>query len=335
MRDGRWKDSLPGYRIIAGELGVSWRTSNAALKLLADRGLIDAATKGRPRRVLANNGRASMAQKVMLEVTSSKIAADSDEQALLDDLLKIWFEKGGEVRRAQIDYRQRKKPAAALRRLVAVHGANVLLMREPLKPWVEAALTAPEPVYFLGGDIPRDDFEKVTGFAVSISNMVSQAVTHLRAFGHQRILIPDEGRGPMFRQSVLAAMKQSWGGCPPVDALYCPEFAELEPEAWQRYWEEAFRRTRPTAVIVHKEKSYFSLLGFCLRHRLRIPDDLSVICLAASDALLWCHPVPDHVTFPRARALAHFRRWIRGGFQPLGLAMLPVDLIAAGGVRQI
>jgi hypothetical protein len=88
-------------------------------------------------------------------------------------------------------------------------------------------------------------------------------------------------------------------------------------------------------VIVHKETSFFSLLGYCFRRKLRIPEDLSVICLAASDNLLWCHPVPDHVTFPKAKALAHFRRWILGGLQTTGLALLPVKFVDAGSTQAV
>jgi DNA-binding LacI/PurR family transcriptional regulator len=337
MRKGDWKEGLPGYRVIAKDFEVSWRTSQQALKVLASRGLIGPARKGRPRRVLQEGVTDSMTRKVMLVITSSKTPADAGEQALLDDLIMIWMAHGGYVRRAQIDYRQRKQPDTALRKLLSDHAASVLMMREPRRPWVAAAMRLPEPVFFLGGDIPRDDFEKVSGFAVSISEMVSQAVARLRGLGHQRILMPDEGRGPMFRQGVLAAMRRSWGeGARQPDAeLCCPEFAELEPEAWQRYWQDSFRRARPTAVIVHKETSYFSLLGFCFRRKLRIPEDLSVICLAASDSLLWCHPVPDHVTFPKAKALADFRRWLNGGLQTTGLVLLPVDSVNVGSVRAV
>lgn len=337
LRNGDWKNRLPGYRVIAKDYEVSWRTSQLALKLLAVRGLIGQARKGRARRVLREGATDSMTRKVMLVITSSKTPADAGEQALLDDLIMIWMACGGEVRRAQIDYRQRKRPGTALRKLLSDHAASVLMMREPLKPWVAAAMNLSEPVFFLGGDILRDDFVKVSGFAVSVSEMVLQAFARLRALGHERILMPDEGRGPMFRQSVLEAMRHSGKReVRKLDAeLYCPEFAEMEPEAWQRYWQDGFHRARPTAVIVHKETSYFSLLGFCFRRKLRIPEDLSVICLSASDNLLWCQPVPDHVTFPKAKAVAHFRRWIHGGLQTIGLAMFPVDIVSASGACDI
>lgn len=337
MREGRWSEGLPGYRVIAENFGVSRRTSQQALRVLAERGLVGPAKKGQPRQVLHAGTEDILSRQVMLVITSSKVPADAGEQELLDDLIMIWVEQGGEVRRAQIDYRQRKQPDTALRKLVSDHSASVVLMREPGRPWVAAAQRLPEPAYFLGGDIPRDDFSKVSGFAVSIFEMVSQAVVRLRAQGHQRIMMPDEGRGVMFRQSVLAAMKRSWGedSCKTDNALCCPEFSELEPEAWQRYWQDSLRRARPTAVIVHKETSFFSLLSYCFGRKLRIPEDLSVICLAASENLLWCHPVPDHVTFPKAKALTHFRRWIRGGFKATGFALLPVKFVEGSSTQNI
>jgi hypothetical protein len=169
--------------------------------------------------------------------------------------------------------RRWRSPASTLQKLVHEHTADALILHEPLSPWMRAARGLPMPTHFLGGDIPPKSFAEVSGFAVSIHTMTVRLVQRLHRLGHRRIVMPDEGRGPDYRRGVLLGLHDGADGRRSVlsDELACPIFAELEPEARQRYWEDCLRCACPTACIVLKESSYLSLLGCCSRHGRRIP----------------------------------------------------------------
>jgi hypothetical protein len=94
----------------------------------------------------------------------------------------------------------------------------------------------------------------------------------------------------------------------------CPVFQESLPGVWQSYWASV----RPTAVVCLRDKWVYSLYGYCASRGIRIPEDVSVLCMSHSEALMWCHPRPVCMKHPSRRALANFKAWVRGGCLPLG-----------------
>lgn len=337
VRAGRWNEELPGYRLLAEEFAVSWRTSRSALQILEKRGVIHPFERGKPRRIRPVKIERDHSSKNLLIITSSTTLHDIAELELLDGIILTWVKTGGGTRQTRVDYRRHNRPASSLRKLITSYNADVIVIREPSKPWVDAARSLPIPVFFLGGDIPVAERSTVSGLGVSIIEMVAATVKRLRQLGHERILIPDEGFGPMIRDAILTGLRYGYGDeadPPPLD-ICCPIFAEVEPETWQSYWTGAFQKFHPTAAIVRKESSYLSLFGYCYDNGIKIPEDLSIVCHSASENLLWCHPQPDHTTFPLRRAISFFRRWIDNGFPLTGMRIFPVEFIEAGTVRQI
>ncbi|MAS95672.1 MAG: hypothetical protein CMO55_20925 [Verrucomicrobiales bacterium] len=335
IQQGYWDKELPGYRVLAEEFGVSWRTSRSALKTLENRGILHPFEHGKPRRIRESGLYDRHSPESLLLITSATTHHDIAELELIDEIILTWLKLGGRSQQVRVDFRRHKNPAFLLNRLIEKNGAEVLVIREPSKPWVEAARDLSIPVYFLGGDIPVSERPTVSGFAVSIIAMVSESVSRLRKLGHQRILIPDEGFGTLARDAVLTGMQNGFGEAAiPDPALCCPGFPEVEPETWQTYWNRAFRNFHPTAVIVRKESSYLSLFSFCYENSIKVPHDLSIICHSASENLQWCHPQPDRSTFPKKRAVTLFRRWIKNSFPLTGMKILPVNFIEAGTVSK-
>ena len=346
IRDGEWPDGLPGYRILAARFEVSWRTARKALEILEQQGQLSAPSKGKPRQVRSVTPHSEIRDttpppgpppRTLLVITSSRATLDIAEHAELGELLLSWTSKGGTVQRVAVDFLRLKKPASLLRRMVNDHGAEAILMREAPRAWVDAAIALPLPLFFLGGDVPRDRDDRTSGYSFMVKDAVTDAVSLLRQLGHQRIMIPNGGRGEPFREAVLDGVQAAFGKKKPplTPATCCPNFPEQEPEAWQRYWKAAFLKSKATAVIVEKETALLSLHGYCSAEGWRIPDDVSVICLAASETLQWFHPPADYMAFPREKGLSLFRQWLHGGLKPIGMRALQVKHAKGGSLRPI
>ena len=335
LRAGKWPDGLPGYRVIAEHFDVGWRTSRAALALLEQRGILDTPRRGAARCVRSEELADNPPSTHLLVISSSTMPADADEQELLDGMSSDWTRSRGAFRTTRVDYRRFQRPDTVLKGLVRRHAAGALLMREPSREWVNSAMKLDLPVFFMGGAVPTERFTEVSGFAFSLREMVTRVAGRLRKLGHDRILMPDEGRGEVHREAILSGLLAGTGKLPPDDDAAerrCPRFSQVSPATWQRYWAESFRRYRPTAVIVEKEFSYLSLQGYCFRKGIRIPEDLSVVCLSSSKQLEWCEPAPDRIAFPNQKGRNHFRRWMKRGMSPVGMRILEADYVSAGTV---
>ena len=104
-----------------------------------------------------------------------------------------------------------------------------------------------------------------------------------------------------------------------------PVFHEADPKVWQSYWQKAFLQERPTAVVVENAKALQSLYGYCFVNGLKIPQDLSVICVTNEHELQWVYPLPTRMRYPYERAARHFRRWAQGDFTKHEFKIIPLE----------
>lgn len=346
IQEGEWPDGLPGYRILAARFEVSWRTARKALEILEERGQLSAPAKGKSRQVrktpsysetLSTTPLPGALAGTLLVITSSRTILDLAERTELSELMLNWTSKGGKTQQVDVDYQRFRKPASYLRRLINNYGAEAILMREAPRVWVNAAIDQPLPLYFLGGDVPSEKESQVSGYSFSVMQAITDTVKLLRSRGHERIIVPNSGRSKAYREAVLAGIRAGFGDAtnPLSSSQGCPYFAEHEPEAWQRYWKSALQKSRATAVITATETGLLSLHGYCSSEGWKIPDDLSVICLSASETLQWFHPPTDYMAFPCDKARSLFRQWLHGGLKPMGMRVLPIKHAKGGSLRRI
>ncbi len=89
---------------------------------------------------------------------------------------------------------------------------------------------------------------------------------------------------------------------------------------------------KPTAVILNQDIHVQSLYGFCFRNGIKIPRDLSVICMESTEHVEWCDPLPTRMRFPVQVASGYFKKWVRGGCQPMGVKYLELEWIEGESV---
>lgn len=332
-----WKYILPGYRTLARHFTTSNKTCEAALQILETRGVIKPASQGRRREVVDNlrnapgNGPNPLSERrgTLLVISSSIAPTTEEDWYAIRQYGDCWLQQGGGVKLAQSDYGRFQNPASILSSLIETHQAGALLLHCAPRQWIEAAAEL-LPIYRMGGE---GEGAPWAGDSYSLRREVTRILADLNNLGHKRVLIPVEPHLSGFRKQMLEAVEESNGGLPAGKVKdLCPVFSESVPAAWQNYWRLSFSTTSPTAVILLKDAHLLSLYSFCTVQGIRIPSDLSVICLGYSKLLEWCHPNPCQMRFPLQKAIVHFRKWIAGGLRPTGMKIFTLEKVSGESV---
>lgn len=330
IKAGTWGDTLAGHRTLMDRYSVSAKTSLAAIDLLETRGLVSGAEQGRKRRVLVapREVAGSLTHLLIIDGMGSQ---SGEDMLQLQAYRRAWEEGGGRVQVINFDFPRYRRPTALLREAIANHKADALLLHVAPLAWVQAAEKL-KPVFLAGGEWQGSG---ITGVGYDVREAVTRAAEKLKKCGHSRIVVPLDLVGAGMEKAVREGLARGLGfrdGSAEVREL-SPVFPERVPSVWQSYWKKMISTLRPTAVILLDDIRYLSLSGYCFSNGIRIPSDLSVICLESTEHLEWCEPVPTRMRFPVGEAVRHFRKWIRGGCQSTGMKFLPMELIHGSSVE--
>lgn len=322
IRAGDWTEALPGHRVLMKRYGVSARTTLAAITILENRGAISNGRQG-AKRTIISKARSKPDRAMNLLIIDGRGASSGEDLRQLEAYRAVWEENGGKVQSVRFDFPRYRRPGALLASAVASHSADALLLHIPPLGWTKAAASL-RPVFLSGGEWSGVE---VTGVGYDLGKVAGEWVVKLRQNGHERILLPLGSAGRDLVDAVRGCMAAGLGLRANSALLrdYCPVIDERIPEAWQSCWRRMFAKVRPTAVIVTDDIHYLSLVGYCSRQGIRIPKDLSIVCLESTEHLEWCDPVPTRMRFPVEAAASWFRKWTRGGCQPMGMKFFDLE----------
>lgn len=326
MRSGKWGGLLPGHRVLMSSYSVSAKTCLGAIAQLESRGVISKGEQGKKRRILVSPESSQKSLSNLLIIDG--IGVPSGEDLLqLHSFQTAWEESGGMTQSMKVDFPRYRRPGSLLKEAVLRYRADAILLHVPSLAWVDAAVKLC-PVFLSGGEWRGE----ITGVSYNIREEITKAVLKLRALGHSRIVVPFELLGRKMEDAIREGLAAGLDLRPdsPQVRDFCPVFSEHVPAAWQKYWKKLFASVKPTALILSEDIHVQSLYGFCFNHGIRIPQDLSVICLESTSHLEWCEPVPTRMRFPVNTATSYFKKWIRGGCRPMGMRFLSLEPIEAG-----
>lgn len=335
LRSGQWQHGLPGYRKLAAEFEVSWRTAGAALKLVEARGLLKPAAPGQSRTpAAAPRGKTAPRSGNLLILWSAPHSADLLMRDEIHALAAFWEKHRGRVHMVTVDYARHRRPAPFMAAQREKCRAAAVLLALPPAAWIQSAVEMKLPVYCIGGE--QNGLQGFSGHGYPAGIEIEAAVRRLRGLGHRRLLIPSSPASERLLSTIRAAFASGCGGNVSAEevARACPVFQESVPEVWQTYWASAFAGQHPTAVICVHEKWVFSLYGYCAAQRLRIPDDVSVLSMTSSETLSWCHPRPVCMKYPTHRSLALFKAWVRRGCESHGIKHLRLCELEGASLAQ-
>ena len=303
LRHQRWTGRMPGVDQLARELGVSRKTSEAALKLLESEGLLKGQGPRRRRRIAAPAVGSPPALRIFILLN-----ADLDRHiSYMIELLHELVGAGHAAQFAEKSMQGLGMDVKRIARFVQKTGADAWLViagsREVLQ-WFEAQ---PLPVFALFGrfrslPVAAAGLDKRTACAASTRALIG--------LGHRRIVLLC--RRPL-RQPEPGDMAKGFLGeleehGIPAGGYNLPEWEET-PEGLALCLEALFRVTPPTAVIVDQVEFFMAVLQFLSRRRLRVPEDVSLVSTDADPAFSFCAPSVAHIAWDSRPLVRSIVRW--------------------------
>ena len=313
---GRWKARLPGSRALASLLGVSGGTLGKVLKRLEVAGVIVGAGPRIRYRILDSpGGKTSLAQGemtllVIIPKTLGKQTIGQHWQlvARLSDLLvsKDWRVRlhtvkvgGGVIRSRQWD------------RLLAMENPDAVLAILGDSVLAKWALRRDLRILFCGGS--SDEIE-VPVIGISTAAMLDYALRELMKLGHTRIVFPLCNRSLSFTRSIRAKFQEFYRarGIPFREGLQTPVAAVSQPRELRQLFRRVEGGLQPTAWICLDWVEFLWVKRQIESRGLRIPSDVSLICLSSDEAVDWVEPLPSHFEHPLERLARELAKWVSG-----------------------
>lgn len=296
---------MPGAPSLAAELGVDSKTVWAAMQLLEKDGLLANQGAGKARKIVPPSGRS--------ERRGLRIALLAYEQVdlSLDYVIELRHRLGeaGHVafhpRRTLTDL---KMSVTRIAELVAKTDADA---------WVVMASSREILEWFAGQDIPvfalfgRRRGLPIAGAGPEKQPAIVAATRRLIELGHRRIVmltqrmrrLPEPGAIERAFLEELAAHDL------PSGSFNLPDW-EPTVEGFRERLDLLFMHTPPTALITDEAPFLLATMQYCGNRGLKVPDDVSLICMDPDPAFIWCHRPIAHIRWDSRPLVRRMVRWV-------------------------
>jgi DNA-binding LacI/PurR family transcriptional regulator len=293
---------LPGVNPLVAELGVNHKTVKAALRILEDEGLLVNQGSGLRRRIVLPEDHVPPGLRVAIllyEKNDQTLSYIIDCKNKLEAAGHSVFYAASHLTEITMDVRR-------LARMVGKTEADA---------WVVASGTGEVLEWFIQQKIPtfalfgRRRKLKIAGIGPDNIPALIEATRRLIELGHQRIVFLDS----LYKISESGAIGTAF-----LDALsaggitagtYNMPGWEGGIEGLYAYLDSAFQRTPPTAIIASSITTYFATLHFLLNRGIRVPQDLSLICLDDDPYFKQCRPSVSHIRWSSRPVVNRIVSW--------------------------
>ena len=295
LRDGRYGDRLPGYRVLCREFGVSRGVVNTAMAILEENRVLRAGGARRRREAEEKGAGPSQGagKKPERTVLLLSMDAENDPHALLNQNLPNWraaIEKSvGPLQVEFLDAVHAKRPRRRWDELIARIRPERLVLLAPPLPVSRWAIGTGIRTVCLGGVSPDTGADSL-GF--STRDMVRRALEELFACGHRDVMMPLAGRLPEFAEMMRNTMRTALDshGIRYVERLHAPLRAEGDGDIFREMLLARLRERMPSAILLFDAHEVAAAQWVLQSRGLRIPDMISLIVLGDLPQAAWWAP---------------------------------------------
>lgn len=300
---GQWQGRLPGRERLAADLSVNPKTIEAALRQLEREGLLENPGKGRRRRIVTSDTQPAAPLRIAL-LLSDKEDARIDFMVDIRQQLLLAGHNAFHAEKSLLDLSMNLNRVASLVSRTAADAWIIVAGSREVLEWFEAQEVA---AFALFGPMTG---LRIAGAGPRKGPAIAEAARTLLTLGHRRIamLVRPRRREPVPgvpEQAFLDELKAH--GTAPT-SYHLPQWEET-PDRFHAMLETIFQVTPPTALIIDEAALFVAVMQFCLARRIRVPEDLSLVCADADPAFTWCHRRVAHVAWNRAPVLRRVIQW--------------------------
>lgn len=327
LMSGKLRGLMPGVLRLEAELGINRKVIDAALRRLEDEGVLEGQGAGRRRRIVVPAGPAALRVGIVLSE-----AADRK----LDYMIELQYELGEAGHAAiympkctvdlQMDVRR-------IARMVNTSEADAWLVLGGSREVLEWFATQSKPTLALFGRRRGIPIAAVGPDKRPAFTAVTRALIDL---GHRRIVLlartrrrlPQPGAVEQTFLDELAAHGL------PVSDYNLPGWDD-SVEGFHTRLESLFQLTPPTALIIDEAPLYVAAQQFLGRRRLRVPEDVSLVCTDEDPSFSWCQPTISHIRWDSRPVVRRIVRWatnVSQRNQDLRQTLTPAEFVPGGTI---
>ena len=327
-----WVGTIPGGPVLASQLGVGRMTIEAALSMLENEGLLVPQGPGRRRKIELPE---ELAKPPGLRVAILLYEQSDQTLDYLIDCKNKLETAGHTVFYAPSHLTELKMDVRRLARMVGKTEADA---------WVVVAGTREVLQWFMQQKIPvfadcgRHLSLKIAGIGPDLLPALAEATRRLIDLGHQRIVLLD---------SLYKVSDPGVAGSAFLDALSAAGIIvgpynlpgwEGGLEGLYAYLDSSFQVSPPTAIIAGSSPNYFATQSFLVNQGIRVPQDLSLICVDDDPHFSQYRPSVSHIGWSSRPVANRIVRWVRNisqGKEDTRQTLIKAEFVEGGTVGPV
>ncbi len=170
-------------------------------------------------------------------------------------------------------------------------------------------------------------------------DMDLEATRRLAELGHKRIVLMARPRRvkPHPGRSEKSFLHEMAVHGLPVSAYNLPDWDET-PAGFRSRLEQLFRVTPPTALILDEAPFFFATLQFLAQKRLRVPEDVSLVCTDESPDFVWSQPTVARIRWDSRPLIRRVLKWaanVSKGKEDLHQTETPAQFVPGGTIGPV
>ena len=162
------------------------------------------------------------------------------------------------------------------------------------------------------------------------------AVRELFQLGHRRIVLMARPRRIMPAPGAAEQVFLNELACHGlvVSDYNLPAWEET-PHGFHSRLDALFQVTPPTALIIDEVPLFAAAQQFLAQRRMRVPQDVSLICTDHDSSFEWCEPAISHFRWDSRPLVRRIVRWaenVSRGKSDLGQTLTPTEFVRGGTI---
>lgn len=307
IRQGRWKERMPGRTRLAAELGVSPSSIQRGLDVLEREGLLVAQGDHSRRRIVLAPG---AVEPRPMHIGILPFGRGSAGRAFVVDLTHQLIETGHRVTETSKTLCDLGMEPRRIARMVGKHAVDAWVVIAGSRDVLAWFAAQPTPVFgFFGG---HHEFP-MAGCSPLKKPAFLAAVDRLVSLGHRRIVFMLRSHlksPPSPGLRAFSEAMESHGIA--IGSYHVPDWGAEDPEEFHRCLDRLLATTPPTALIVDEAEQFLAALRHLACRGFVAPERISLICTDPDRAFSWYRPAIAHIDWSVDPMVRRVVRWANG-----------------------
>ena len=329
---GELSGTIPGVRPLAAELGVNHKTTEVALNLLAQEGLLVDQGPGRRRKIVLPEDHTTPALRVAVldfDIPSRNVDYMIDLRHQLVNAGHVPFPTSKTLEELGMD-------VGRVARFVTKTRADAWVVSGASREVLRWFTDYEKPAFALFG---RRSSLPIAGIGPDHVMAWRLLTRRLITLGHLRIvtLIRKHLRVPEPTPAVRAMLEEMQASGLATSSYNFPDWEETR-EGFHRVLDGIFQVTAPTALILD-EPLLFHAAKHHLAHRgIHAPAQISLVCVEPDPTFAWCLPTIAHFNWDYRPVVRRVVRWannVARGKEDRRQTLTKIEFIEGGTIGPV